>query len=134
MQLTDEERSELETQLCDQERKKAEISMMKVIHDLKNPVSAIEELINDTDEDEEEEEFQKKPNKSIRKMTLDPNDINQGYDKSKICQKCVKILRYLKSGINSEISDLSEMLENLKTSFKLGHSMDIVEEKVKVTT
>ena len=66
--------------------------MMKVIHDLKNPISAIEELINDTDEDEE---FQKKPNKWIRQMTLDPNDINQGYDKSKICQQCKNILRHL---------------------------------------
>jgi len=26
------------------------------------------------------------------------------------------------------------MLENLKTSFKIGHSMEIVEEKVKVAT
>ena len=69
-ELTDEERNELETQLCDQERKKAEINMMKVIHDLKNPVSAIEELINHTDDDEKEE-IQKKPNKFIRQMTLD---------------------------------------------------------------
>jgi len=67
---------------------------MKVIHDLKNPVSAIEELINDTDEDEKEE-FQKKPNKLIRQMSLDPNDINKGYDKSKICQPCKNILRHL---------------------------------------
>jgi hypothetical protein len=132
LQLTDEERNELETQLCDQERKKAEINMMKVIHDLKNPVSAIEELINHTDEDEKEE-IQKKPNK-CRKISLDPNDINQGYDLSKICQQCKIILSYLKKEINSEIIDLSEMLENLKTSFKIGHSMDIVEEKVKVTT
>jgi len=92
LQLTNEERSELETQLCDQERKKAEISIMKVIHDLKNPISAIGELINDTDEDEE---FQKKPNKWIRQMSLDPNDINEGYDKSKICQQCKNILRHL---------------------------------------
>jgi hypothetical protein len=93
LHLTDEDRNELETQLCDQERKKAEINMMKVIHDLKNPIQAIEELINDTDEDEEE--FQKKPNKFIRQMSLDPNDINQGYDLSKICQQCKKILRHL---------------------------------------
>ena len=94
MQLSDEERNELETQLCDQERKKAEINMMKVIHDLKNPVSAIEELINHTDDDEKEE-IQKKPNKFIRQMTLDLNDINQGYDLSKICQQCKKILMHL---------------------------------------
>ena len=68
--------------------------MMKVIHDLKNPVSAIEELINHTDE-EEKEEMQKKPNKQTRQMSLDPNDVNQGYDLSKICQQCKKILRHL---------------------------------------
>ena len=34
----------------------------------------------------------------------------------------------LSSSINFETLDLFEMPENLKTSFKLGHNMDIVEE------
>ena len=41
---------------------------------------------------------------------------------------------HMKSEINFETSDLMEMLENLKTSFKLGHSMDIVEEKIDIST
>lgn len=67
-------------------------------------------------------------------MSLDLNDINQGYDLSEICQHCKNILRHLYCDIKSELVELSEMLENLKTSFKIGHSMDIVEEKVKVAT
>ena len=34
----------------------------------------------------------------------------------------------LKSDITFETLDLFEMPENLKTSFKLGHNMDIVKE------
>ena len=41
---------------------------------------------------------------------------------------------HMKSEINFETSDLMEMLENLKTTFKLGHSMDIVEEKIDIST
>jgi len=74
LQLTDEERSELETQLCDKARKKAEINMMKVIHDLKNPIQAIEELIGEVDDvkevNTEEKENSNQSNKITRRMTL----------------------------------------------------------------
>jgi signal transduction histidine kinase len=51
-----------------------------------------------------------------------------------VCFKCKKIFKNLKSELDFETSDLMEMLENLKTSFKLGHSMEISEENVSITT
>jgi hypothetical protein len=54
LQITDEERSALETKLCDEVRKKAEINMMKVIHDLKNPILAIDELVDDQEHQDDE--------------------------------------------------------------------------------
>lgn len=50
LQITDNERIEFESILCDKVRKKAEIKTMKIIHDLKNPILAVEELVHD-DED-----------------------------------------------------------------------------------
>lgn len=53
----------MEIKLCDEVRKKAEINMMKVIHDLKNPILAIEELVNDR-YDDDSEELQEKTSKN----------------------------------------------------------------------
>lgn len=51
MQITDEERNEFEIKLGDEIRKRAEVNTMKVIHDLKNPILAIQEIMDDKDDD-----------------------------------------------------------------------------------
>lgn len=50
MQITDEERIELEYKVCNDVRNEAEIKMMKIIHDIKNPILAIEELVEDVED------------------------------------------------------------------------------------
>ena len=51
-----------------------------------------------------------------------------------MCQQCIKIFEKFKNEILSEISELLEMLENLRISFKIGHDMNIEEEKTYVST
>lgn len=50
-----------------------------------------------------------------------------------MCFNCKRILINLKSQIKFETSDLLEMLENLKTSFKLKNGMDLLEERVNIS-
>ena len=151
LQITDEERIK-EANNCDEVRKKAQLSMMKVVHDLKNPILAIEELV-EYEDDVSGLEF--KENKKIKKcksykfeknvlIKYENNQINkimsnldicdEFVSKSKICSKCMKILNQIKCEIKFETTDLLEMFENLKTSFKLGQGMEIVEEKINIPT
>jgi len=132
LQITDEERKTLETKLSEEVRKKAEINMMKVVHDLKNPILAIEELVDD--QEEEEEDTHETHGKVKKRISVNELPIDEEMCISKVCFKCKKIFKHLKSELEFETSDLLEMLENLKTSFKLGHNMDISEENVKITT
>lgn len=126
MQLKDEERLELETM-----RKKAEINVMKIMHDLKNPILAINELVDNGDQDINE--FQEHTNQKVsRRISID--SIDTDISKSNICYKCRKTLKILNCEIQFETSDMLEMLENLKISFKIGHDMEIGEEKENVTT
>lgn len=56
------------------------------------------------------------------------------YNNENICQECKIILKNLKNEVTTELNDLLEMLENLKTSFKLGNNMDIFEENILIST
>lgn len=94
LQTIDGERIEYESRLCDQIKKGAELTMMKVIHDIKNPILAIEEIAND--EEADINDFQEdKPNLgSIRRgSTLDQVE---EYCVSKICNRCKNIFKNLK--------------------------------------
>lgn len=66
--------------------------------------------------------------------TSSSNMYDGDIEKKKLCVNCKQILRNIKGEIKFETSDLTEMLENLKTSFKLGHIMDLVEDKVNISS
>ena len=84
----------MQLELADLEIKKKDLKIMKVLHDLKNPVLALMSTINDNSLDM----------KSIQAIA------------------------------NADLEDIDEMIDNLKTEFKLRYKMESKEDKRDIST